>query len=94
MLLGCAYFHDLLKPASILCKELQADEVCIVTAIEVILKTSKSMEKVKATPFENLTTVKVVLSHENNSVTYQGADLKEFDEAVTFLRQITHSIAI
>ena len=22
MLLGCAYFHDLLKPASILCKEL------------------------------------------------------------------------
>ena len=28
ILLGCAYFHDLLKPASILCKTLQADEVC------------------------------------------------------------------
>ena len=63
--------------------------MCIVTAIEAILKTSKSMEKVKATPFENLTTVKVVLSrikHENNSFTYQGADLKEFDEAVTFFK--------
>ena len=79
MLLGCAYFHDLLKPASILCKELQADEVCIVTAIEAILKTSKSMEKVKATPFENLTTVKVVLSrikHENKSFYIPRSRLK------------------
>ena len=89
MLLGCAYFHDLLKSPSVLCKELQADEVCIVTAIEAILKTVKSMEKVTATSFENLATVKVVLSrikHENNACTYQGADLKEFDEAVTFLK--------
>lgn len=30
ILLGCAYFHDLWKPASILCKVLQADEVCVV----------------------------------------------------------------
>lgn len=50
-----------LKSPSVLCKELQADEVCIVTAIEAILKTVKSMEKVRATPFENLATVKVVL---------------------------------
>ena len=89
MLLGCAYFHDLLKSPSVLCKELQADEVCIVTAIEALLKTVKSMEKVRATSFENLATVKVVLTrikHENNACTYQGADLKEFDEAVTFLK--------
>ena len=89
MLLGCAYFHDLLKPASILCKELQVDEICIVTAIEAILKTAKTIEKVKSTPFENLKTVKVVLSrmkHENGSVTYQGADLKELDESVAFFK--------
>ena len=81
MLLGCAYFHDILKPASILCKKLQADEVCIVQAIEAILKVAKSLEKVKVTPFEDLTTVKVVLSRikrDGNSFTYQGADLKEY----------------
>ena len=26
------------------------------------------------------------IKHENNSFTYQGADLKEFDEAVTFFK--------
>ena len=31
---GCALFHDLLKPAAILCRVLQDDEVCIVRAIE------------------------------------------------------------
>lgn len=68
---GCAYFHDLLKPASILCKELQADEVCIVQAIEAVLKTAKNLDKVKAT-------VKVVLlhiEHEGDCFTYQGADM-------------------
>ena len=29
MLLGSAFFHDLLKPAAILCKALQEDEVCV-----------------------------------------------------------------
>ena len=28
--LGCALFHDLLKPCSLLCKTLQENEVCIV----------------------------------------------------------------
>lgn len=54
-----------------------------------ILKTVKNMKKVKANPCENLTTVKVVLSrikHEGNSFAYQGADLKEFDEAVAFFK--------
>lgn len=62
MILGYAYFHDLLKPASILCKSLQADEICVVSAIEGILKTAKNFEEVKSTSFENLPTVKVVLS--------------------------------
>ena len=34
MLLGCALFHDVLKPCAILCKVLQEDEVCVVGAIE------------------------------------------------------------
>ena len=89
ILLGCAHLHDLLKPASILCRDLQADEVSIVKAIEAILKTAKNMEKLKSTSFENLTTVKVILSrmkHEDNTFIYQGADLMEFEEAVTFFK--------
>lgn len=42
MLLGCAVFHDIiLKPTAILCKLLQSDEICTVSAIEIILKTLK-----------------------------------------------------
>ena len=93
ILLGCAYFHDLLKPASILCKTLQADEVYVVTAVEAILKTTKNLEKVKATSFEELVTVKKVLSrisHEGSSSSYQGADLIRFTEAVTFFKANHH----
>ena len=93
ILLGCAYFHDLLKPASILCKVLQEDEVCVASAIEAILKTAKNLEKVKSTPVDDLTTIKVVLSsitNENDTTTYQGADLKNFTQAVSFF-EANHS---
>ena len=33
MILGAAFFHDLLKPSAILCKILQEDDVCVVRAI-------------------------------------------------------------
>ena len=42
MLLGCALFHDVLKPCAVLCKVLQEDEVCVVGAIESLLKTEES----------------------------------------------------
>ena len=41
ILLSCAYFHDVLRPMSVLCKALQADKVCIVGALEAILKSTK-----------------------------------------------------
>ena len=44
ILLGCALFHDHLKPYSILCKVLQEDEICVVRAIEAVIKTKKSLE--------------------------------------------------
>ena len=40
-LLGCALFHDMLKPCAVLCKVLQGDEVCVVGVIESLLKTKK-----------------------------------------------------
>jgi hypothetical protein len=38
MLFGCGLFNDLLQAAAILYKALQADEMCVVTAIEAVLK--------------------------------------------------------
>ena len=79
MLLRCAFFHDLLRPSATLCKMLQADEVCVVGALEAIVKTSKSMDKIKATSFEDLPSVKKVLSRirpdDGGSTTYQGVEL-------------------
>ena len=56
MLHRSAYFCDLLKPSSTLCKILQED-VCVVRAIE-SMKTSNCGDKLKATNFEDLPTVK------------------------------------
>ena len=44
MLPGSAYFCDLLKPSSILCKILQEEDVCAVRAIESVIKTSYSIK--------------------------------------------------
>ena len=41
LLLGCALFLDILKPATVLCKVLQDDELCGVAAIESIWKTQQ-----------------------------------------------------
>ena len=76
ILLGCAFFHDLLKPSASSCKMLQADDVCVVSVMEALKKTSKLMEKVKASAFEDLLSVKKVLScitrSENGTTTYRG----------------------
>ena len=61
MVLGCAFFHDILKPAALMCKSLQYDEVCVESAIESTLKASKVIESLRCTPFDELPTVKKVL---------------------------------
>ena len=60
ILLGCALFHDLLNPCSVLCKVLQEEEICVVRAIETVMKNKKSLEKIKTVPFEHLPNVKKV----------------------------------
>ena len=45
ILLGSALFHDILRPAAILCKALQSDELSVVNCIEAILRTSVNIEK-------------------------------------------------
>ena len=44
-LLGCAFFHDLLRPVGILCKVLQEDELCIVRTVESFMKTKKALDE-------------------------------------------------
>lgn len=89
MILGCAMFHDLLKPSAIFCKVLQDDEICAVDTIEAVLKTSKAIEKLKTTDFNELPTVKKVLSriqHADDGTMYQGAQLVKFEEGIAYLK--------
>ena len=88
MVLGCALFHDILKPAAILCKTLQYDKICVVSAIESTLKTSKAIDSLKSTPFDDLPTVRKVLGRvqHDGEHTYQGTVLTKFEQGMTFLR--------
>ena len=91
-LLGCAFFHDLLKPVAILCKVLQDDELCIVQAIESVLKVKRSMDKTKAASFEELPTVKKVQERiqqddlDSSSAMYQSGELKRYDQALEYMK--------
>ena len=90
IVLGCALFHDILKPAAIMCKGLQDDELCVVGAIEAVLKTAQEITCLQDMAFEDLPTVKKVLARLQKGsgcdVTYQGATLKQYDQGVAFLQ--------
>ena len=54
--------HDMLKPAAILCKTLQYDDVLVIDVTEALLKSDKSIEKLKSLSFTEFPTVKKVVS--------------------------------
>ena len=65
------------------------ERLCVVREIESVLKTKKSMDKMKATAFEELPTVKKVLTRvqqKDGSVSYQAAELKMHDQALVFMK--------
>ena len=94
ILLGCAFFYDILKPLGLLSKILQ-DELCLVRAIEAFFKTKKSLDEIKMKRFEDVPTVKKVLmriQQKEGSTTrtvhsYQGADLLLHHEALSYLKK-------
>lgn len=89
VILACALFHDLLHPEASLSKVLQENELCVVHAIEVIMKTKKVLDKIKSSPFEELLTEKKVLARikeEYGLVTYKGQELKRHEEGLTYLK--------
>ena len=100
ILLGCAFFYDVLKPLGILSKILQEDELCLVRAIEAFFKTKKALEEIKMKSFEDIPTVKKVLTRiQQKEVSvgsttttrtvhsYQGADLLLHPEALSYLKK-------
>ena len=93
MLLGCAYFHDLLKPAAILCKALQANEICILSTIEALLKAIKTIDTVQTSAFEQLPTVHTVLQRvrvdDSNPgcQIYRGVEMQRLDDGSELLRR-------
>ena len=59
---------------------LQVEEICVVSAIEAVLKTNKAIDKFNATAFDDLPTVKRVISrpqHTDGVASYQGARLAD-----------------
>ena len=72
-----------------MCKVLQEDELCVVRAIESVLRTKRSMDKVRETPFEELPTVKKVLERiqqEDGTVSYQTAELKLYEAGLEYIK--------
>ena len=68
---------------------LQEDELCVVRVIESVLKTKRSMEKLREIPFEGLPTVKKVLERieqEDRSVSYPAAELKLYDQGLKYIK--------
>ena len=93
VILGCAIFHDLLQPVAHLSKVLQQDQLCVVQAIEVPMKTKKNLDKLKSTPFEELPSVKRffhVLRRTPGLLLTRGKYLTRHEEGTTFLK--THQI--
>lgn len=90
MLLGSAFFHNLLKPAAFLCKALQEHEVCVMCATEALIKVVKMVNTLKTTQFEDLPTVKKFMSRvtvdNKGNVSHQSIDVMKHDLAIAFLK--------
>ena len=62
----------------------------MVGALEAIVKTSKTMDKIKTTSFEDLPSVKKVISRihqgDGGPATYQGVELSKYREGLALLQ--------
>ncbi len=69
-----------------MCKSLQSDEVCIISAIKGILKTSANIEKFKSTDIEQFPSVKKVLlrvkEETDGNFTYQSTELSRYHQGL------------
>ena len=94
VLLGCAVFAEILKPVGILSKVLQNEEICLYQSIESVMKTKKSLEKLKATPFRQLPIVKKVINRikeeeieDSTCHSYQGFEIANVSSSMEYLER-------
>ena len=89
MLVACAFFHDLLKPAGALCKALQNDEICVISAVEAIIDAVKSIRSLETTAQEELSTVKKLINrmnHAEEEPSYQEVEVVDLEDGLEYFR--------
>ena len=95
MIMACALFHDILKLGSTLCKVLQSDEVCIISAFKSVVRTVRAIETLESIPLEELPTVKKVISritHSGHASSYQAVELVNYENGLQYLRNNQQAI--
>ena len=89
-LLGCALFIDLLTPCSIISKEMQSDDVDILSALNSLLRTIKEIDKLSFKSLDQWPTYAATLKKvkvEEGKETYQCQQIKKFSDAPEPLRR-------
>ena len=90
-MLGCAVFHNILKPVAVLSKTSHEEDLCTVRAIDSIMKTKSRLDKLRVTAFQELPSVKKVIGRikndSNNSflLLYQVVHLKDYKPSLEYL---------
>ena len=91
--LGCAVFIYVLTPSSIFPKVMQSDELDIVGALTILLRTIKETEKLRSLPLAQWSVYSATmkkLKEENRKKVYQCQELKRFHEE--FCTQVTECL--
>lgn len=89
MLVACAFFHGILMPAAKLCKALQNDEICVVSAVEAMIDAAKSIRRLETTALEELSTVKKVVNRMNHAegvFSYQEVEVVSLEDGLEYFR--------
>ena len=63
--------------------------MCILSAVDIILKTKKIIKTIKATPFNDLPTIKMVCNRvcvQSSGTTYQGTEITNFEKAIEYFK--------
>ena len=83
MIIGCAVYNDVLKPASLLSLTLQDENIDVAQRIKNILKSHTSLKKLTTQDVMEWSVTNLVLSKLSGNVkVYQGFELKSFRDAI------------
>ncbi|XP_064404677.1 zinc finger protein 862-like isoform X1 [Halichondria panicea] len=82
ILIGCSMYVDALKVPSMLSKVLQEEKLNIVSSLQNILKSKKSLQSLTDTDPLQWPTVKLICNRLTAGNEYQGATLKNYNQAM------------